>query len=111
MPDLPKFMSGRGSQVERRRRYDRERSANREWRNWYKLAAWLRRRKWQLQEQPLCERCKANGLIVEATVANHVDPHRGDWDKFINGRLESTCKPCHDSVIQSEERASNVDRE
>jgi len=60
-----------------------------------------------LRDEPLCQRCKANGFIVEATVANHVEPHRGDWDKFINGPLESTCKPCHDSVIQSEERANH----
>jgi 5-methylcytosine-specific restriction protein A len=106
MPEMPRFMSARGSTTDRRRVYDRERRDNRPWRGWYKLAAWLRRREHQLREKPLCERCAREGIVTAATVANHIEPHRGDWGKFINGRLESTCKPCHDSVIQSEERAT-----
>lgn len=73
------------------------------WRKWYKLAAWQQRRADQLAKQPLCERHLARGEIVAATVANHKVPHRGDWDLFIGGELESSCKACHDSVIQQEE--------
>lgn len=42
---------------------------------------------------------------MAATVANHVVPHRGNMALFRDPRnLESVCKRCHDSVIQSEER-------
>jgi len=105
MPEMPKTFRPTGTApAERRRAYDADRRSAAPWRNWYKLKTWLEKRAAQLRETPLCERCQAEGRITEATVANHKTPHRGNWDLFINGELESTCKPCHDSVIQSEER-------
>lgn len=41
-----------------------------------------------------------------ATVANHRIAHKGDWKLFIEGDLESACKPCHDSEVQREEKAA-----
>jgi 5-methylcytosine-specific restriction protein A len=42
---------------------------------------------------------------VAATVVNHRKPHKGNWSLFIDAtNHESTCKPCHDGPIQSEER-------
>ncbi len=41
--------------------------------------------------------------MVAATVADHVEPHRGDPVKFWEGRLQSLCKPCHDRDKQREE--------
>lgn len=108
MPDMPPpFRGSRGTPVERRRVYDAERRANNPARGWYKTAAWRKRREDQLQREPLCRRCDMQGIVTAATVANHVKPHRGNWDLFINGELESTCKPCHDSVIQREERQND----
>jgi hypothetical protein len=75
----------------------------------YKTAAWRRRRAQQLAEQPLCERCLAKGLTVIATVAHHVVRHDGDWDSFINGKLASSCAPCHDVVERGiEERGYEI---
>lgn len=74
------------------------------WRPWYWTARWRRRSKDQLTNQPLCERCLAQGLVVPATIANHKVPHKGDPILFWEGELESSCKPHHDSAIQSEER-------
>lgn len=88
------------------REYDQRRARETETRREYKTARWQRKRAAQLQEQPLCERCLAQGLIVPATVANHKIPHRGDIVLFWEGELESTCDPCHNSVIQTEERAA-----
>jgi 5-methylcytosine-specific restriction protein A len=107
MPDMPKLLSARGSRTDRRRVYDRERTQNRPWRAWYKTAAWQRRRADQLQSHPLCCRCLAEGVTTEATVANHKRPHRGDWELFMRGELESVCKPHHDSEVQREERAAH----
>ncbi len=87
------------------------REANRQrpvWWKWYKLPAWQARRAGQLRDEPLCQLCKARGLVVPATVANHKTPHRGNWLLFIEGALQSVCKPCHDGVIQREEKRGHV---
>lgn len=41
--------------------------------------------------------------FTPATVANHIEPHRGNEVKFWTGALESVCKPHHDADIQGEE--------
>ena len=46
--------------------------------------------------------------MVAATVADHVEPHRGDHDKFWHGRLQSLCKPCHDRDKQREENGGRA---
>jgi hypothetical protein len=38
-----------------------------------------------------------NVLGVPAQVADHVEPHQGDQIQFWFGKLQSLCKPCHDS--------------
>lgn len=88
------------------REHDAKRYAHKPWRAWYSLKAWQTRRAHQLAKQPLCERHLAQGMVVAATVANHKTPHRGDWNLFITGELESVCKPCHDGPVQSEERGT-----
>jgi 5-methylcytosine-specific restriction protein A len=97
---------GQRPRAEARRLTDAERDKARPWRRWYGLAIWKSIRTHQLAEHPLCARCLDDGRVVLATVVNHVDPHRGDWDKFISGPFESCCKPCHDSIVQREERAA-----
>jgi hypothetical protein len=39
-----------------------------------------------------CERAKssASNSVVE--------PHRGDWNKFVTGKLQSLCEACHNSA-------------
>jgi 5-methylcytosine-specific restriction protein A len=58
---------------------------------------WRKLRKIFLQKYPLCNKCKQNGKYVEATVVDHIEPHRGDeklmWDE---SNWQSLCKPCHD---------------
>jgi 5-methylcytosine-specific restriction enzyme A len=31
-------------------------------------------------------------------VVDHVVPHRGDWNAFVTGKLQSLCEPCHKSA-------------
>lgn len=110
MPSQPPVFRHPTALTERQRKaaHDARRRRAQPWRHWYKLPVWQARRAEQLARQPLCERHLARGEVVEATVANHREPHRGDWEKFVNGELESACKPCHDGVIQREERARAV---
>ena len=70
----------------------------------YNLKPWVRRRAAQISAHPLCQWCMDRGLLVPATIAHHAEPHKGDWLKFIQGPLVSPCKPCHDSLGQSEDK-------
>ena len=80
----------------------------RSWRKWYGTARWQRRRRALFAASPLCAYCQRLGLVVPATIADHVEPHRGDPDKFWHGRLQALCKPCHDGDKQREERGRVV---
>lgn len=74
------------------------------YRRWYSTKAWKVRRRLQLDDYPACAFCEAMGIVKSAAVADHVIPHRGDYDLFFNGPLQSLCKTHHDSAKQSEER-------
>lgn len=69
----------------------------------YNSAAWKRRRKAQLAAEPLCAFHLKRGETVAATIADHIDRHRGDPVLFHTLPLQSLCKPCHDSLKQSQE--------
>ena len=93
--------------MSRTTRYSRSPEAQ-AYRKLYSLPLWrgehgLRAK--QLHKQPLCERCLKRGKVVRATVANHKTPHKGDLALFCDAtNLESSCAPCHDGAIQSEEK-------
>jgi 5-methylcytosine-specific restriction enzyme A len=63
----------------------------------YGSARWHRIRRHQLMIDPLCAYCWAKGLVVPATICDHVEPHHGDLNKFWLGKTQSLCKECHDS--------------
>ena len=63
----------------------------------YDSGFWKRRRYLQLRQHPLCTFCLARGELTPATVADHVEPHRGDARSFYEGRLQSLCWNCHAS--------------
>lgn len=73
------------------------------WRAWYGLQRWRKRRRAQLLRQPLCAMCMAKGLVVPATIADHVTPHRGDWNAFMFGELQSLCVSCHEGAKKEQE--------
>lgn len=79
-----------------------------EYRKLYSTGLWKRTREAQLMLQPLCERCLAMGIVEEATVVHHIDPHRGDREKFFAGPFESMCKPHHDSEGQREDKGQTT---
>jgi 5-methylcytosine-specific restriction endonuclease McrA len=70
----------------------------------YKTWRWQRRRAEHLAGDPLCWMCADEGIVTEATVADHDPPHRGDVNAFWNGRLRSLCKRHHDSDKQRIEK-------
>ena len=48
----------------------------------YNTRRWQRRAKLQITEFPLCAMCLARKIVTPATVADHVEPHRGDDVSF-----------------------------
>ena len=63
----------------------------------YDRGTWRNRAKAQLRAYPLCCMCEARGTLTPATVADHINPHRGDDYLFSYGGLQSLCAPCHNS--------------
>ena len=65
---------------------------------------WQKASRAYLRENPLCAECMRNGRYVQATVVDHVIPHRGDqklfWDK---SNWQALCKPCHDKKTGNED--------
>jgi 5-methylcytosine-specific restriction enzyme A len=72
-------------------------------RRWYGRRRWRNRARHQLLIEPLCRFCKERGLVVPATIADHCVPHRGDWNAFWLGELQSLCGPCHNRAKRYEE--------
>lgn len=70
---------------------------------------WQKARAYFLAKHPLCAEHLKRDAYVEATVVDHVVPHRGDlklfWD---NTNWQSLCKHCHDSHKQRLEKSGRV---
>jgi hypothetical protein len=47
----------------------------------------------QLRAQP--RQVLPKGKITPATVADHIERHKGDSMRFVIGRLQSLCAQCH----------------
>lgn len=71
---------------------------------------WQRARLTFLNDHPLCVRCEAKGLVTEATVVDHVTPHKGDqglfWDE---ANWQSLCETCHNQKTANEDGAFGRD--
>lgn len=93
---------------ERDKRHDAKRTAEKPWRQWYKTKDWRRKAYHQLQAEPWCRMCAAQGKRTKAAIADHVERHAGDRTKFFRGRLQSLCRHHHDSVKQSMERGAKA---
>jgi 5-methylcytosine-specific restriction enzyme A len=74
------------------------------WRDFYGLQSWRRRRAHQLRSEPLCASCFKLGRITPATVADHIEPHGGNYTKFCLGKLQSLCRDCHQPKWASDKR-------
>jgi len=76
--------------------------------NLYGTTRWQNLRQRQLAFEPLCALCRQLGYTEPATVADHIQPHRGDEELFFNSPLQSLCKACHDSVKQALEKSGTL---
>jgi 5-methylcytosine-specific restriction endonuclease McrA len=74
--------------------------SERNWHSWYNHRGWRSRRAVQLATEPLCATCIARGIPTPAVVADHIESHRGNWNQFRLGKLQSLCAQCHDREKQ-----------
>lgn len=58
----------------------------------YQDPRWKARRAAQLQAEPYCRMCRAEGKLTPATFADHIEPHRGDDRAFFANPLQSLCR-------------------
>ena len=63
----------------------------------YNDPRWKHIRITQLEREPWCCDCMAQGYHVRATECDHITPNRGDPELFFKGPFASRCKPHHSS--------------
>ena len=78
-----------------------------QWHGWYSLDIWTKElRPEQLMREPFCRMCLAMvpPARTRATVVDHVIPHRGDWQLFVDANNhQSLCKHHHDQKTAREQ--------
>jgi len=65
------------------------------WARWYGLSRWQRRARLQLRISHVCAECTRQGRTEIATIADHIEDHKGDEYAFWYGALQSLCLRCH----------------
>lgn len=66
---------------------------------------WRKARAAYLRQHPLCVQCEKQGRMVQATVVDHVIPHKKDWSLFWDSdNWQALCARCHDSKTARETR-------
>lgn len=97
----------RSGYCDKHRPKDRNRrsAAAADWHTWYTLPVWRNDlRPNQLLREPFCRECAREArrsnrpelMRIRATDVDHIEPHRGDWQKFTDRRnLQSLCHSCH----------------
>src|SRR5580704_733274 len=74
---------------------------------WYHTAGWRALRDRQLRREPHCLMCAQIGRVTQATVADHIVPHRGDRALFFDAsNLQSLCLPHHTEKTTRAERGA-----
>jgi hypothetical protein len=61
----------------------------------YDRVRWKHMRRDQLLRFPICQMCEAQGRLTPATIADHIEPHRGSVNAFYCNALQSLCRQCH----------------
>ena len=59
-----------------------------------------------IRNNPLCRICALQGKVTEAAQVDHIQPHRGDQEKFWDeGNLQALCASCHSRKTAQEVNA------
>lgn len=67
-------------------------------------ARWRKARVAYLASHPLCVRCNEQGRLTQATVVDHIIPHKGNYKLFWDiNNWQPLCKQCHDKKTAAED--------
>jgi len=64
----------------------------------YKTERWRRLRAWKLQQNPLCEMCKAEGRTTPAVLVHHKLAIKDGGELMSVENLMSLCQACHNRL-------------
>jgi len=108
-PLVSKLPPRLGYQPGNERERSRHRDVTQPYRGWYKTARWQRLR-WKVLVRDLfaCQMCGRIDPDTSKLVCDHVEPHRGDREKFWSGPFQTLCVDCHDRHKQIMERRGSV---
>jgi 5-methylcytosine-specific restriction protein A len=94
--------------------YQRQKSEQtpeeKESKRFYDRVAWKKVRSIQLQDEPLCRKCRSVGRLTEATVVDHIIERSKGGDDYAQENLQSLCKPCHDAKTRRQGEYQNFGR-
>ena len=72
-------------------KYQRDKKAQR----FYQSKEWKLVKKRHLQIEPLCRECKKKGVLVRATMVDHIVPIKQGGSPLDDSNLQSLCWSCH----------------
>lgn len=78
---------------------------------WYSKPIWVKRlRPDQLSREPFCRVCAGRGIRTRATVVDHIEAFRGNWDLFVSPtNHQSLCKYHHDQKTAREQAQNRTE--
>lgn len=83
----------------RRKAYQRPKGSD----SIYSSPIWVRSSQAFRRRHPLCAICLKKGEYTPSEEVDHIEPHRGDLEKFWStSNWQALCKPCHSSKTQKE---------
>lgn len=72
--------------------------------DFYHSSRWTRLSRAFRESHPVCERCRLNGIIVPATVVDHIIPAELCSDPFDITNLQALCEKCNLSKAAEDKR-------
>ena len=67
----------------------------------YMTQTWRQLRRFVLRDHPICQHCHR----AASQHVDHVQPHRGDWDRFTDpANLRALCAGCHSAKTAAKDR-------
>lgn len=85
--------------------YKRDRT-DKEEQAFYTSGRWRKVRSLKLSADPLCEECKRQGRIKEASMVDHIVPIKKGGARLDMDNLQSLCRPCHNRKTATEHNSS-----
>lgn len=84
-------------------------------RKWYSRKAWIKGRQQHLQDNPYCVECVKEGkplgmCIPDSPHVDHIRPHRGVWNVFIDSKNWQTLCSSHHARKTQREQQNDITR-